>query len=101
MEVIMMSRFLSRLRDPELVSKAMRIGAAVLTMVAQVIPIITGRKTELANNAQNNNAQPAQDLSTPFLKRVMANDSTKKGAAALVAGVVLAVVTEAIWPSNS
>ncbi len=55
----------------------------------------------MANNAQNNNAQPVQDLSTPFLKRVMANDSTKKGAAALVAGVVLAVVTEAIWPSNS
>ncbi len=39
----MMSRFLSRLRDPKLVSKAMRIRAAVFTMVAQVIPItITG-----------------------------------------------------------
>jgi hypothetical protein len=36
-----------------------------------------------------------------FFKRVLSSDSTKKGAAALVAGVVLAAVTEAIWPSNS
>ncbi|MDC0743208.1 MULTISPECIES: hypothetical protein [Polyangium] len=49
------------------------------------------------------NAAPSnpENPGTSFIKRVLGNDSAKKGAAALVAGVVLAVVTEAIWPSNS
>lgn len=49
------------------------------------------------------NAAPTnpENPGASFIKRVLGNDSTKKGAAALVAGVVLAVVTEAIWPSNS
>ncbi|MDC0749995.1 hypothetical protein [Polyangium mundeleinium] len=49
------------------------------------------------------NAAPTnpENPGASFIKRVLDNDSTKKGAAALVAGVVLAVVTEAIWPSNS
>jgi hypothetical protein len=36
---------------------------------------------------------------TPFVLRVLNSDSTKKGAAAAIAGLLVAVVSEAIWPS--
>ena len=50
----------------------------------------------------NNNAQiDPENPGASFIKRVIASDSAKKGAAALIAGVVLAVVSEALWPSNS
>jgi hypothetical protein len=35
----------------------------------------------------------------PFVLRVLSADSTKKGAAAAIAGLLVAVITEAIWPS--
>ena len=36
---------------------------------------------------------------TPFVLRVLSADSTKKGAAAAVAGLLVAAISEAIWPS--
>jgi hypothetical protein len=36
-----------------------------------------------------------------YLRRVAANDSVKKGVAAAVAGVLIAAISEAIWPSRS
>lgn len=38
--------------------------------------------------------------STPYLVRVFSNDSLKKGVAAALAGLLVAGITEAIWPSE-
>ena len=35
-----------------------------------------------------------------YMVRVLNNDSLKKGAAAAVAGLLVAAVSEAIWPSS-
>jgi hypothetical protein len=43
----------------------------------------------------NHNAPPS------FLGRVLDNDALKKGVAAAAAGALIAVVTEARWPSRS
>jgi hypothetical protein len=36
-----------------------------------------------------------------FITRVLNADSTKKGAAAAIAGVLVAVISEALWPSEA
>ncbi|WP_437972208.1 hypothetical protein WMF04_24210 [Sorangium sp. So ce260] len=36
----------------------------------------------------------------PYVLRVFTNESVKKGAAAAVAGLLVAAVSEAIWPSR-
>ena len=46
------------------------------------------------------------DTNTPtndpgFLGRLLNNDTAKKGIATAVAGVLIAAVTEIVWPSNS
>ena len=45
------------------------------------------------------------DIDTPnnpsFFDRLMNNDAAKKGLATAVAGVLIAAVTELVWPSNS
>jgi len=46
------------------------------------------------NNKNNNN-------NSSFFSRVFENDALKKGISAGVAGVLIAVVSEAIWPSDS
>jgi hypothetical protein len=35
----------------------------------------------------------------PYVLRVLTADATKKGAAAAVAGLLVAAISEAIWPS--
>lgn len=50
-------------------------------------------------NDQNQNNQTPND-SPSFFSRLINNDSAKKGAAAAVAGIVVAVVQEALWPSK-
>ena len=35
----------------------------------------------------------------PYVIRVLNSDSTRKGAAAAVAGILVAAIAEAIWPS--
>lgn len=42
----------------------------------------------------------ALQTGTPFVIRVLNADSTKKGAAAAIAGLLVAVVSEALWPSE-
>lgn len=37
--------------------------------------------------------------SPSFFDRIIANDAAKKGLAGAVAGLLVAVVTEALWPS--
>ena len=44
--------------------------------------------------------QTNQTPAPTFVDRVMSNDSAKKGAAAAIAGLVVALVQEAIWPSK-
>ena len=36
----------------------------------------------------------------PYVVRVLTADATKKGAAAAVAGILVAAISEAIWPST-
>ena len=39
--------------------------------------------------------------STPsFMSRIFANDSFRKGVAAAVAGAIVSVISETLWPSN-
>ena len=45
--------------------------------------------------AVSSNTVPA----APYVVRVLSADSTKKGAAAALAGVLVAAVTEALWPT--
>lgn len=44
-------------------------------------------------------ASPDDD-SPSYLSRVMNNDAVKKGLAGAAAGLLVAVVSEAIWPSK-
>lgn len=44
------------------------------------------------DNGKNNN---------PYISRVLENDAMRKGLAAAAAGAVIALVTEALWPSES
>jgi len=47
--------------------------------------------------SDNNTAE----LTSPsFFNRVVSNDSAKRGLATAAAGVLIAVVSEAIWPSK-
>ncbi|WP_437763397.1 hypothetical protein WMF27_41190 [Sorangium sp. So ce281] len=41
-------------------------------------------------------SKPGQTV--PYIIRVLTADATKKGAAAAVAGLLVAAVSEAIWP---
>ena len=50
------------------------------------------------NDQNQNNQAPGESAS--FFSRVLDNDSAKKGAAAALAGVVVAVVQEVSWPSK-
>ena len=50
----------------------------------------------------NNNASTVtKNNNSSFLSRVFENDALKKGVAAAAAGVLIAVVSEAIWPTDS
>ncbi len=50
------------------------------------------------NDQNQNNQAPGESAS--FFSRVLDNDSAKKGAAAALAGVVVAIVQEALWPKT-
>lgn len=39
-------------------------------------------------------------VGTPFVLRVVNNDAVKKGLAGAAAGILVAVVQEALWPSS-
>lgn len=40
------------------------------------------------------------DATRTYAERVLANDAAKKGIAAAGAGLLVAVITEALWPSD-
>lgn len=40
-------------------------------------------------------------IESSFFSRVLSNDAARKGLAAAVAGVIVAVVTEVVWPAES
>jgi hypothetical protein len=42
---------------------------------------------------------PSNNGAVPYVIRVLTADATKKGAAAAVAGLLVAAISEAIWPS--
>ncbi len=52
------------------------------------------------SNPSNQNPSTNPPGGDSFLTRVINADSTKKGAAAAIAGVLVAVISEAIWPSS-
>ena len=35
-----------------------------------------------------------------FMSRIFANDAARKGLAGAIAGILVAVVSEVVWPSN-
>jgi hypothetical protein len=39
--------------------------------------------------------------SPSFFSRVFSNDAAKKGVAGAIAGMLVAVVTEVLWPNNA
>jgi hypothetical protein len=50
---------------------------------------------------QNNVSLASPDLAQPsYLSRVISNDSVKKGLAGAAAGLLVAIVSEAIWPTK-
>ena len=50
----------------------------------------------------NQNATNAESTpSASFVSRVLESDSLRKGVAAAAAGALIAVVSEALWPSRS
>lgn len=51
-------------------------------------------------NNKNNPIDGSTETET-FVSRVIKNDALKKGAAAGLAGLLVAVVTEALWPTES
>jgi len=42
-----------------------------------------------------------QEQDTGYVKRVINNESTRKGIAAAAAGIIIGCVVEALWPSTS
>ena len=46
----------------------------------------------MPNVSDNNSSAPS------FFERVMSNDSTRRGLAAAAAGILIGVLSEAIWP---
>ena len=49
----------------------------------------------------NTNSSIASQIKRTYFSRVFDNDALKKGFAAGAAGVLIAVISEAIWPSDS
>jgi predicted transcriptional regulator len=49
---------------------------------------------------QNSTSLASPDLTPSFVSRVINNDAVKKGLAGAAAGLLVAVVSEAIWPSR-
>lgn len=45
-------------------------------------------------SSDNNSSNPS------FFNRVLGNDSFRKGVAAVIAGAIVSVISEALWPSN-
>ncbi len=43
---------------------------------------------------------PNENNNASFFSRVFANDALKKGLAGAIAGALVAVVTESLWPSE-
>ncbi len=41
------------------------------------------------------------DPKSSFFSRVFSNDAAKKGVAGAIAGMLVAVVTEVLWPNNA
>lgn len=50
-----------------------------------------------------NISSPVNDVNSasPYFTRVLGNDALRKGVAAAAAGALIALVTEALWPSDS
>lgn len=46
-----------------------------------------------------NNANSNDNNGSPFLSRMLANDTLRRGIAGAIAGVLVAAVTEALWPN--
>ena len=47
-----------------------------------------------------NDTNPISNNDDSFFVRVLSNESAKKGIAAAGAGVLIAIISEAIWPSS-
>jgi hypothetical protein len=52
------------------------------------------------NNTDANPNDPNAQEERSYFSRVLENDATKRGAAAAVAGLVVAAVSEALWGSK-
>ena len=43
---------------------------------------------------------PTENNKPSFVSRIFANDAARKGLAGAIAGILVAVVSEVVWPSN-
>jgi hypothetical protein len=68
-------------------------------------PSSFGNKSSNGHTAQQevsmSNPSSVPTKATSFVSRIVRHDSTKKGVAAAAAGLLIAVVCEALWPSSS
>ena len=83
----------------ELVGLALSTTAHVIRAVgahARRFPHLTNENKEM-----NNDASITDNNKNSFFSRVFDNDALKKGVAAAAAGVLIAIVSEVIWPSES
>jgi len=54
---------------------------------------------------EDSTSMEVSDMSNPaspsFFSRVFSNEAAKKGVAGAIAGMLVAVVTEVLWPNNA
>jgi len=55
----------------------------------------------MSRDNQNNINADSIPSSASFVSRVLESDSLRKGVAAAAAGALIAVVSEALWPSKA
>ena len=60
----------------------------------------TGIRISEAHRLQEVHPMSTEGASGSFFARVFTNDALRKGFAAAIAGAIISVVSEAVWPSN-
>jgi hypothetical protein len=65
------------------------------SVVRNRLPRARAQKENSTMLSPNPNAEPSS-----FFSRILSNDALKKGCAAAIAGVIVAAVSETLWPSD-
>ncbi len=73
------------------------VGVASHHGVTHAVDVSVVTESSMPNNVNLASPDPSQPS---FISRVIANDAVKKGLAGAAAGLLVAVVSEAIWPTR-